>query len=269
MLMHKVEDPKVLTPEVKAWSEQQKKAGKIKFFGFGAHLYLGPLMMAAAKAGGWLDAVLMTYNYRTMNNDDIKRGMEAMDKAGVGFIAMKSQAERWSGDPVMVKTEGPEGTIETEDLSAMQHFLDKGYTPQQAKMKIVWEDQRVSATLSHITNLTILKANLAAATDGKSLSARDRSVLFQHAANTCNFYCQACRRCESVLPAENRIPDVLRYMMYYNSYGQRDQARELFRALPQTVRSALVQNDYSAAERVCPNGVRIGKAMREAVRLLG
>lgn len=273
MLMHKIEDPKVLTPDVKAWSEQKKKEGKIRFFGFGAHLNVGPLMMAAAQAG-WLDAILTTYNYRTMKNDDIKRGMDALAKAGVGFIAMKSQAERFSGDPVMVTTKGASQesgrtSIETEDLTAMQHFMDKGYTLQQAKLKTIWEDQRVSAVLSHITNLTILKDNLAAATDGKTLSEQDRGVLFRLAANTCNLYCRACGWCESVFPSESRVPDVLRYMMYYNSYGQRDQAKQLFRSLPETVRSALAQNDYSSAERVCPNRVNIGNAMKEAVRLLG
>ncbi len=256
--IHELQDPKVLTPEMKAWAAQKKKEGKIKFFGFSAHLNVGPLMMAAAQAG-WIDAIMTAYNYRTMNNDDIKKGMDALAKAEVGFIAMKSQAQRFSGTPLKG----------SEELSAMQHFMDKGYTLEQAKLKVLWEDQRVTAVVSQISNLTILRDNLAAATDAKTLSALDRSVLSRLAEDTCHLYCQACRRCESVFSSESRIPDVLRYMMYYNSYGQRDQAKQLFRNLPETVRNALARNDYSTAERVCPNGISIGSAMREAVRLLG
>lgn len=43
----------------------------------------------------------------------------------------------------------------------------------------------------------------------------------------------------------------------------------LFRELPENVRSVLTTRDYAAAEQACPNGVRIGYAMKETVRLLG
>jgi hypothetical protein len=65
------------------------------------------------------------------------------------------------------------------------------------------------------------------------------------------------------------IPDVLRYMMYYNSYCKTDDARRLFRELPEPVRNSLALRDYSTAEVVCPNKIEIGKAMREAIRMLG
>jgi len=56
--------------------------------------------------------------------------------------------------------------------------------------------------------------------------------------------------------------------MYYNSYGKTNDARRLFRELPEIVRNSLASRDYSRAERVCPNHVEIGKAMRRAVNLL-
>ena len=70
------------------------------------------------------------------------------------------------------------------------------------------------------------------------------------------------------MSSESRIPNVLRYMMYYNSYNERDEARELFRQIPDSVRSTMASRDYTRAERVCPNGIKIGSAMKEAVRLL-
>jgi len=114
----------------------------------------------------------------------------------------------------------------------------------------------------------MLKDNVAAATDGAQLSGRDKEMLDNLARNNRNLYCQGCMRCESVLGSESRVPDVLRYMMYYNSYGKTNDARRLFRELPEIVRNSLASRDYSRAERVCPNHVEIGKAMRRAVNLL-
>jgi hypothetical protein len=57
-------------------------------------------------------------------------------------------------------------------------------------------------------------------------------------------------------------------MMYFNSYGERDQARRQFRELPEGIRNNLVSRDYSPAERICPHRIQIGEAMKEAVRIL-
>ncbi|GAJ09915.1 unnamed protein product [marine sediment metagenome] len=60
----------------------------------------------------------------------------------------------------------------------------------------------------------------------------------------------------------------MRYLMYYNSYGAQDRARELFAQIPRKVRSRLLSTDYSTAEAHCPQGMPIGKLMAEAVSKL-
>jgi predicted aldo/keto reductase-like oxidoreductase len=213
--------------------------------------------------------------------------MDAMAGAGTGFIAMKTQGQGFSGAYAMpqgrggmpARGEGPpqgmqggalaESAKASDDLSAIQHFMDKGYTLEQAKLKAVWEDERVASLLSKISNLTILKDNVAAAKDGQKLSSLDKQVLRRLSESGCSFYCKACMQCESVLSSKARVPDVLRYMMYYNSYGEKYEARQLFRRLPRETRRALTTRDYAAAERVCPGGIQIGAVMREASLLLG
>lgn len=54
--LHGLEDPNLLTPEIKAWTEQKKKEGKIKSFGFTSHAKVGELLMSAARHD-WIDAV--------------------------------------------------------------------------------------------------------------------------------------------------------------------------------------------------------------------
>lgn len=254
-LLHGIQDPGLLTPQVKAWAEQKKKEGKTRFFGYSAHANMPQMLYHAANLG-WIDVVYTSYNFQLMNNDDMKKSIDACVKANIGLIAMKIQGENFM-------------TIErSEDLTIINSFMNKGYTLQQAKHKAVWEDKRIATSLSEMTNLTILKDNVAAATDNTSLSVNDIKMLNRLATNSCNFYCQGCLRCESVMGSDNRIPDILRYMMYYNSYGDRDRARKEFRELPETVKNSLASKDYSPAEHVCPNKIEIGKAMKEAIRIL-
>jgi len=255
-LMHMLQDPGLLTTEIKTWAEQKKREGKIKFFGFSCHANMARMLLRASTLG-WIDALMTSYNYQLMNDDDIKRGIDACARADIGLIAMKIQGERFR------TSDSP------ENVTIINHFINKGYTLQQARHKAIWEDERITTCLSEITNLTMLKENVAAATDGVRLSDTDRELLDKLAQNSRNLYCQGCLSCESVMGRESGIPDVLRYMMYYTSYGKRDDARRLFRELPGSVRNSLALRDYSPAERICPNRIEIGKAMREAARILG
>jgi predicted aldo/keto reductase-like oxidoreductase len=253
--LHGLTSADLLTQEIKAWVEQKKKEGKIKFFGYSVHLNNSQILVQTS-ALGWIDAIMPTYNYRTMINDDINRGIEACAKAGIGLTAMKVMGMRFTA------AETP------EELKVTNSFMEKGYTLEQAKLKALWKDERIASCCVAMYNLTVLKDNVAAATDGRQLSGREIEILRRYAENTRSQYCQGCMKCASVMGADSRIHDVLRYMMYYNSYGDRDRAREEFRMLPEYVTNGLASRDYSPAERVCPNRIEIGRAMREAARIL-
>jgi hypothetical protein len=62
--------------------------------------------------------------------------------------------------------------------------------------------------------------------------------------------------------------DIMRYLMYYNSYGQQETARELFDGIPADVRNKLLSIDYSTAEARCPQHIPISKLIAEAVNKL-
>ena len=151
----------------------------------------------------------------------------------------------------------------------VKSFTDSGYTLEQAKLKAVWKDTRIAAACVSMYSLNILKDNVAAAADGRQLSGREIEMMRRLAENTCDHYCTGCMKCASVMGSEGRIPDVMRYMMYYNGYGEKDEARRQFMALPETVRNNLALRDYSSVEPACPHKIEIGRAMKEAVRILG
>ena len=56
--------------------------------------------------------------------------------------------------------------------------------------------------------------------------------------------------------------------MYYNSYGDRDRARELFAQMPDGIKSKLLSTDYRVAEARCPQHLPIGKYVAQAVNKL-
>ncbi|MBN1626713.1 MAG: aldo/keto reductase [Deltaproteobacteria bacterium] len=235
--------------------EKFKKEGKVKLVGFSSHLG-NDQVVAQSIAMGWVDVLMITYNYILMQKDQIRKQIDDCAKAGIGLIAIKSQA----------KTHDAKETPEA--LAATQYFMEKGCTLEQAKIKAVLSDERIASVCSDITSVTILKDNVAAAIDNLKLSSRDLSVFKTLAEAESRHYCQGCGKCLAAMGNASRIPDVMRYMMYYNSYGDRDRARGLYRELPEDLRKCLASRDYSLAESACPHGLRIGKIMREASTLL-
>lgn len=243
--------------ETKAWAERAKGEGKIKFFGFSTHSNMEECMLAAAKMG-WIDGIMMSYNFRIMHSEKMKEAVKACVDAGIGLTAMKTQG----GGSVKMESEA--------ELKLAGRFLQSGFTDKQAKLKAVWEDPDIASICSQMPNMTILASNVAAALDRTSLSAEESELLRRYALETCTSYCAGCAEiCESAVEGAPPIRDVMRCLMYYNSYGERDMAREHFARLSDEMRSRFRSLDYRAAERKCPQGIAIGRLMKEAASLLG
>lgn len=241
--------------DTRRWAEKAKKEGKIKLFGFSTHSNMERCLMDAA-AMGWIDGIMMTYNYRLMHETAMDEAVQACTEAGIGLTAMKTQG----GGPV---------AAESEAESAMAaRFVRKGFTDRQAKIKAVLEDRRIAAVCSQMPNMTILMANVAAAADRTSLSMEDRRLLQRHARQTASAYCAGCTDvCEPAAGGEVPIGDVLRYVMYCRDYREFELAQSLYRSLPGAVRERIRVADFSAAERRCPRNLRIGSILRDADRL--
>jgi predicted aldo/keto reductase-like oxidoreductase len=248
---------KELTSEVKAWAEKAKAEGKIRFFGFSAHKNMENSLLAASKLG-WIDGIMMSYNYRLMVKDEMKRAVDACAKAGIGLTAMKTQAAFSAYFYASIGSESDNALKMTES------FIKKGYTAEQAKLKVVWENPNIASICSAMSNMTILQANVAAALNKKKLSLRDKQLLEQYAQQTSSGYCAGCANiCESVVDFKVPISDIMRYSMYNNSYGDRDRALTLFNALPTDIKANIVKADYSKAEKYCPQKIQIGKVLKK------
>jgi predicted aldo/keto reductase-like oxidoreductase len=254
--IHGCDDPdSKLTDELRKWAESAKKRKLIRYFGFSTHKNMERCLMAASKLG-WIDAIMTSYNIVLMQKPEMQEAVQACNEAGVGLIAMK----------VLLGAQARQTGAEEKIIT---HFLDKGYTREQALIKAVLEDKRITAACIRMENVTLLRSNIAAVLDKTKLTRKDANVLRKYAAETCSGYCAGCAHiCDAALPDVPYISEVMRYLMYYNSYGERQEARELFAQIPGSIRTRLTSVDYRSAEARCPQHLPIGKLVAEAVSKL-
>jgi hypothetical protein len=249
---------KELTDEVKAWAEKAKADGKIRFFGFSAHKNMENSLLAAAKLG-WIDGIMMSYNYRLMVTNKMKKAVDACAGAGIGLTAMKTQAAFSANFYATI------GSKTDDALKMTETFINKGYTAEQAKLKVVWENPNIASICSSMPNMTILQANVAAALNKKKLSSADKKRLEQYARQTAPGYCTGCADiCESAVDLDIPISDIMRCSMYHHSYADQEKALVLFNALPPDNKANILKADYSIAEKCCPQKIQIGSVLKKA-----
>ena len=256
--IHSLTGIEEMTPELKNWAAEMKKAGKIKFFGFSTHTNMEDCLTGAAKLD-WIDAAMFTYNYQVMNTPQMQEAVNACAKAGVGLVAMKSQAGRPGKHEV-----GSEAK-----LDMAERFLKRGFTDKQAKLKMVWENPHIASICSQMPNLTILMANAAAALDRVKLSRAECDCLRRYALETKADYCAGCGKIgREAVGGAVPVNEVMRCLMYHQYYGEPELARLTFAGLPEEVRQQLAEVDYSRAEQACPHGLAIAALMRQAAEML-
>jgi hypothetical protein len=253
--LHQCSNPAWLTDEVRKWAESAKKRGLIRLFGLSTHQN-SPIVLAAAAKQPWIEAIMTPYNFYLAQDPDFQAAIDACHKAGIGLIAMKTQ-----GMGQKIKTEA--------DKKLVEHFLQRGFTKEQAKIKLVLEDKRFASACVGMKNVSVLNSNLAVAFDKTKLTQADRDVFSQYAKATCDGYCAGCADiCNAVLPDTPYVSDIMRYLMYHNSYGEQAEAKRLFAQIPANVRNKLLSTDYSVAEARCPQHLRIHEMVTEAVSKL-
>jgi len=255
--IHGVRSIDELGDNTRRWAEKAKADGKIRFFGFSTHRNMEELLTRAAKLG-YIDGIMLTYNFRNMHTPGMNAAVAACLEAGIGLTAMKTQAERsWFNSDQADKA----GT------ELMDTFIQKGMSEQQAKLKAVWSNPNIASICSQMPNMTILKANVAAAVDTTPLTSRELRLFEQYALETADQYCSGCGHiCETAVAGRVPVGDIMRYHMYGQSYGRLDWAREQFGKLGPDIYRNMAQMDFSTAERCCPQRMPIARLMKQALK---
>ena len=204
---------------------------------------------AAAIGAPGIDAIMFRYNFSKYGDLELNKAMDACRDAGIGLIAMKTQ----SSVP--------------EDRKEVKRFQSKKFTLGQAKLKAVWADDRIDAAVSEMSNTQLVAENIAAAVSTEPLAMREFLQLNQYASRTASSRCQGCHEiCESRVDGDTRIADTLRYLMYYECYGNMDEAKQLYRSLAPAEQN--LAHDFAEAASACPQGIDIARRLEDAARVL-
>ena len=248
--MHMLNRGEYLSPEMAKKSEEMKKTGKIRFFGFSCHDSNVVDLLNKAATLPWIDASMFRYNFRQYGDLNLNKAIDACHKAGIGLIAMKTQ-----GSAVVTDTK-------------IKLFESQKFTRPQAILKSVWADERISAAVSHMDTLDKLKQNIAAALNKTTLAQAEIEALEQYAQSTKHTYCAGCQHiCGAAAPAGVQIGTTLRYLMYHDTYNEPGKAKRLFAELPEEARR-IEGVDFTEAAKLCPNGIDIPIHMQRASKVL-
>jgi len=249
--MHSVDNLRQLDPEFIKMGDDLKKRGLAKYFGFSCHQgNVVELMNKAASLGApAIDAIQFRYNFSMYGDVELNKAIDACKKAGIGLIAMKTQASV------------------PQDGEKVKSFQSNNFTLPQAKLKAVWADDRIDAAVSEMTNTQIIRENTDAAKSATTLSMQEFHELNRYAAQTASLRCNGCSHLCEPHAQGAKIAETLRYLMYAECYGKVGRARELYAAMTEADR-AFGAADLAAAAKACPQKIDIAGRLAAAQAML-
>ncbi|MCS7315835.1 MAG: aldo/keto reductase [Bryobacterales bacterium] len=240
--LHGVGDPGRFTAEILDALDTAKQQGKARFVGLSTHSNQAAVIEAAIQTGK-IDVVLVAYNFTMFKT--LEPALEAAAKAGLGVVAMKTMA----------------GGFRKARPGSELHGKLSREGAMLAALKWVLRNPNVHTTIPSMTDMEQLEENLRAMAE--PFTEADEKLLAQRLREIGPLYCRGCNRCAGQCPQGLPVPEVLRCLMYADSYGEFALAREQFLALPASVRQVRCDQCRACAVR-CPNGVRVAERMVRA-----
>jgi len=216
-----------------------KKEGKIRFIGVATHEN-EPEVIKAAIESQIYDVVLSAYNFRQKHRDQVKHAIAEATKAGLGVVAMKTQAGvYWDKE--------------------RKHMIN-----MKAALKWVLQDTNVHTAIPGFSSFEEMKEGMSVM-ENLSFTAKEKADLELGEKYSYNgLYCQQCGKCISQCPQQIDIPTLMRCYMYAYGYKNLAKAKETI--------SQLKINDYpcahcSSCSVHCTNGFNIRERICDIMRL--
>jgi hypothetical protein len=252
VLIHSVgEDPKLSDPKkienpnvVEAF-EKAKRAGKIRGWGASSH---GPRMV---EDFDWLidntpiDMIMPGMNFMTKGLEPL---LARARKKGVAVVAMKSLSA-------------------ARKIDYSPFARDDG-TVRQAVIK--WMLAHGDLDTVCLTMRTIEQIDeYVAASGAPELTPEERQALKGYGMLLDRDYCRpGCSSCLAACPHAVPIAEILRYRLYFHSYGEEKRAISLYRRLPAGRSAARCVSCDAPCDGNCPHGLAIRSKLVEAHREL-
>lgn len=221
-----------------------------KHQGIGVSTHQLPLIAPRILQTGVMDVVLAAYNF-TMDKAAAASASRLYD-AGIGLVDMKAMAggrslPRW----------GPQQSFPKD--------FERPGVPA-ASLRWVLKNKSFASALVGMLSIDELEEDLGAApaafteADGKLLAAGLMDIR--------SWYCRMCGQCPGSCACDLPIPEILRCLMYAESYRQFPAARDEFRRV-MAAAGQIRCSECSTCPVHCLNGVIVRDRLRRAQEWLG
>ena len=239
--LHNLTDKdRIFIPETREALSKLKQQGKVRFCGVTTHKNQPEVLNALVDdKDRFFDTALVAYNFEC--GKEIGAAIERAAKAGIGIIAMKTQA----------------GGYKTGALGAI--------SPHQAALKWVLQNPNITMAIPGMKDLANLKED--SAVMGMEFKTRDARILQTYHTAVAGFYCDLCGTCEGTCPRGVEISTINRSLMYAEGYRDRALALSTYREVPHAASAAgCLECPVCVAQ--CTKGLNIAAKMQRARTLL-
>jgi aryl-alcohol dehydrogenase-like predicted oxidoreductase len=200
---------RLMAPTFHEAFDRLKEQGKARFMGVSSHTPELETVMRTAVDSGRFDVIMCAYNFSAW--PDLESIFSDAHDRGIGVVAMKT-------------LKGAYHTV-LRDLEA-----DERNSFSQAAFKWVNNNPDVSGLVITVTKPEQLDEYLVAS--GKRADPADLALLEKYDRLVRSEYCRpGCGDCLDACPAALPIDDVLRYSMYFASYGAEKEALTRYAAM--------------------------------------
>ncbi len=231
----KLSDPaKIKNPAIVEAFEKAKRDGKIGFWGASSH---GPRMV---EDFDWLvdntpiDMIMPGMNFMTKGLEPVLA--KARGK-GVAVVAMKSLAAARKIDYKL--------------------FMKNGATVRQAVIKWMLAQPGIDCVSMTMRSVEMIDEYVAAS-GRPELTPEEEKALKGYGMLLDRDYCRpGCSGCLAACPNGVPIADILRYRLYFGSYGEEKHAMSLYRKLPRERSAERCASCEGPCEATCPHNLAI------------
>jgi predicted aldo/keto reductase-like oxidoreductase len=239
--LHNLADKdRIFVSETREALTKLKKDGKVRFCGVTTHKNQPEVLNALVDdKDRFFDTCLVAYNFESAK--EVGEAVARAAKAGVGIIAMKTQA----------------GGYRTEALGKI--------SPHQAALKWALQDRNVTMAIPGMKDLAQLREDIAVMS--MPFQYADERILRRYHLAVAGFYCDLCGTCEGTCPRGVEISSVNRALMYADGYGERGLAQSTYAEIPASA-SADACLDCPVCTAQCAKGLNIAAKMERARAVL-
>ena len=248
MMIHSIGHPqyggieRIQNPAIyEAWDEA-KKLGKVRFTGASGHSVNVLKEMEWGIDNNRFDVILLGSNFLTHGVEPLLR--KARSK-GVATIAMKTM------------------TIYQSDLN-IRSLQNENTSARQAVIKWILASDQFDTMVVRMPNFDQANEYMEVSGTTRLTKQEDETLETVGAALTTNYCRPGCDGCYGSCPRDVPIWDILRYMMYFEHYGDQKHAMAEYRQIPVSNNATACAGCSAPCEASCRYRIRVRKRLLEA-----